>query len=216
MEDLEIINLWKSYGKRLDESLLLNKKNTEDITKMKVQSLLSSMKPLKVFAILVGIVWVAFVDVLIFKLFHVANPFFIVSAIIQAFLTQLAIVIYLYQLILIYQADLNEPILSTQSKLVRLKSSTLWVARLLFLQLPVWTTFYWNKGMLENGNISLWIIQIMITLLFTLLALWLFINIKFENRDKKWFKMIFNTREWTAVIKSMELYREIGKFQEFN
>ena len=215
MEDIEIINLWKSYGRKLDESLLFNRKNAEDLAKMKVRSLLSSMKPLKIFAISVGIAWVGFVDFLIVKLFHIANPIFIGSAIIQAFLTQLAIVVYLYQLILISRADFDEPILSTQNKLVRLKSSTLWVARLLFLQLPVWTTFYWNKSMLENGNIVLWIIQIMVTLFFTLLALWFFINIKFENRDKKWFKLIFTGKEWSPVIRSMALLKEIEKFREF-
>jgi hypothetical protein len=58
MEETELINLWKSYDKKLEESLSLNRKNAEEITKMKVQSFLISMKPLKIFTLLVGIVWV--------------------------------------------------------------------------------------------------------------------------------------------------------------
>ena len=128
-------------------------------------------------------------------------------------LTTLAIGVYLYQLILIHQADISEPILATQDKLARLKSSTLWVARLLFLQLPVWTTFYWNKSMLENGNMVLYIIQIIVTLLFTFLAVWLFRNIRYENRNKKWFKLIFSGNEWSPVIRSMELLSQVDEYK---
>ena len=213
MEDIEIINLWKSYDKKLEENLLLNRKNVEDITKMKVQSLLASMKLLKVFTILIGIIWVGFLDVLIINLFHIASPFFLISAGILVLLNKLAIGLYLYQLILIHHVDISEPILATQDKLVRLKSTTLLVARLLFLQLPLWTTFYWNESMLENGNIVLLILQIVVTLLFTFAAVWLFRNIKYENRDKKWFRLIFNGKEWSPVIKSMELLSQIDEYR---
>lgn len=217
MEDIEIINLWKSYDKKLEETLLLNRKNVEDITKMKVQSLLASMKPLKLFTILVGIVWVGLGSVIIINLFIYAytkvSLFFLFSAGIQVLLTAIALVIYIYQLILIHQVDISEPILATQDKLARLKSTTLLVARLLFLQLPLWTTFYWNKGMLENGNIGLYILQIVITLLFTFSAVWLFRNIKYENRDKKWFRLIFDGKEWTPLINSMELLDQINDYK---
>lgn len=214
MEERDILALWKSYDQKLEANLLLNRKNTADITGMKVQSLLASMKPIKIFTLVVGVLWVLFVDTLIINLFAIANPFFLISAGIQVLLTKFAIGIYLYQLILIHQVDVSEPIVATQSRLTRLQSSTLWVARLLFLQLPVWTTFYWNKSMLENGNTFLYIIQIAVTLAFAFLAVWLFLNIRYENRDKKWFKLIFDGIEWTPVIRSMELYREIEAFNE--
>ncbi len=214
MEDAALINLWKSYDKKLEEVLTINKKHTEAITQMKIQTFLSSMKPLKIFTVVVGILWVGFVDVLIVNLFSVASSFFLISAGIQVLLTKLSIGIYLYQLILIQQVDTNQPVVDTQRKLASLKSSTLWVARLLFLQLPVWTTFYWSKSGFENGNAAyLWVNGI-VTFLFTFAALWLFFNIKFENRDKKWFRLIFNGQEWTPVIKAMELLREIEEYQK--
>jgi len=122
MENTDIINLWKSYDKKLEENLVLNKKNAEDITKLKVQSLLQSMKPLKIFIILFGVIWVGFVDVLIVNFFHIANPFFLISAVIHVLLTKLAIGIYLYQLILIYNVGISEPVLATPDKLASLKS----------------------------------------------------------------------------------------------
>jgi len=213
MEDIEIINLWKSNDKKINENLLLNRKNAEEIIKMKAQSLLSSMKPLKIFAIAFGIIWVGIIDNLIINLFYIANPFFLVSASIQSLLTTLAIAIYVRQLIIIEQIDINEPILKTQEKIARLKSSTLWVARLLFLQLPVWTTFYWNESMFEHGNTFLYILQVIVTISFTFIAIWLFLNIKYENRHKKWFKLIFNGKEWTPVISSMELLSQIDEYK---
>lgn len=216
MENTQIIDLWRSYAKKLDESLLVNEKNTAEITRIKVQSLLASMKPLKIFALLVGFLWVIFIDSLIINLFPVASGFFLVSAVIQVILTKLAIGIYLYQLILLRQADISEPVLATQQKLAGLRSSTLWVARLLFLQLPVWTTFYWNKNMLETGNIWLYLLQFIVTAFFTVLAVWLFFNIRYENRHKKWFRFFFSGNEWQPVLKSMELLEEIKAYKSEN
>lgn len=216
MENTDIINLWKSYDKKLEENLVLNKKNATDITQLKVQSLLKSMRPIKLFIIITGIIWVLFVDVLIINFFHIANPFLLISAILHVLLTKLAIGIYLYQVILIYQVDISEPVLATQDKLASLKSSTLWVARLSFLQLPIWTIFYWNRSMLENGNFWLYAIQFIVTVSSVITSVWLFFNIKYENRGKKWFQLIIGGIEWNPVIKSMELYREVEEFKQDN
>lgn len=218
MDENKIKELWKSSNEKLEQGLLFSKKNTEDITKMKMQTLLSSMKPIKLFSILAGILWVGFGSVMLVNLFinssKDVSPFFLISAAIQISLSAAGIIIYLYQLILIHQADIDKPILETQEKLTNLKSSTLMVTRLLFLQLPVWTTFYWTEGMFENENIFLLLIQIIVTLLFTALAIWLFINIKYENRDKKWFKLIFGGKEWTPILQAMKLSKEIEDFKK--
>lgn len=216
MEDAEIINLWKSYHKKLDESLSINKKNTEDITKLKVRSFLMSMKPIKIFTILAGIAWVGFVDVIIIALFQEASPFFLVSAGIQVILTKIAIGIYVYQLVLMHQMDISESVISAQNKLANLKLSTLWVTRVLFLQLPVWTTFYCTVNMFKYGNPVGLAIQVLITLLFTFAAVWLFFNIRYENVGKKWFQLIFNGIEWNPIVKSMELLGQIEEYKTGN
>jgi hypothetical protein len=161
-----------------------------------------------------GICWVVFLDILIVNLFYTVSLFFLVSVILITVFNKLAIGIYLYQLIVIHQVDIGESILKTQEKLSRLKSSTLWVSRLLFLQLPLWTTFHLNKTMLENGNIWFFILQLVITVSFIFLGIWLFFNIKYENKDKKWFRLLFNGPEWSPIIKSIELCREIEAFKQ--
>ena len=214
MEEAALLNLWKAYDKKLETSLAFNRKNAEDITKIKIRSILGSMRPLKILAILTGLLWVGSIDVLIISTYQVATPFFLISAGIQVLLTKMAIGVYLYQLILIHQTDITAPILATQNKLARLKASTLWVTRLLFLQLPVWTTFYWSKSMLENGSAILYMTQILITLSLTYLAVWFFLNIKYENREKKWFRLILGGAEWDPVMKSFDLLNQTEEYKQ--
>ncbi|MDJ1482808.1 hypothetical protein QNI16_20070 [Cytophagaceae bacterium YF14B1] len=212
MKNTDILTIWKSYDQKLNENLLLNRKNAEDITKIKVRSFLTSMRPLKIFAILAGILWVVFVDTLIVLLFPVASPFFLISAGIQVLLTKLSIGVYLYQWVLIELVDIDEPVLTTQERIAHLQASTLWVIRILFLQLPVWTTFYLTQSLIESGGILFYTLQIGFTAGFTLLSIWLYRNISYENRDKKWFKLIFNGIEWNPIRKSMELLDQIKDY----
>lgn len=217
MEEPELMNLWKSYDKKLEESLSLNRKNAEEITKMKVQSFVGSMKPWKIVTLLIGIGWVGLGSVIVTDLFLFAyaevSKFFLFSASIQLLLTAIAIGVYVYQLILIQQVDSNESVVKTQEQLAQLKSSTLWVARVLFLQLPVWTTFYLSESMFENGNAFFFIAQGIVTFSFAYVAFWLFFHIKPENKDKKWFRLIFDGQEWTPVLKSIALLSQIEDYK---
>lgn len=213
MEENQLKTLWQSYQSKLEENTVLNRKNTADIAQMKVQTFVGSMKPLKIFTLLTGIVWVGFVDVVLINTYPFASLFFVISALIQVVLTKLAIGMYLYQLILIYQVDISEPILATQEKLASLRSSTLGVTRILFLQLPVWTTFHLNETMFRAENMPYLFLNGLLTLGFTFLAIWLFGNIKYENREKKWFRWLFEGKEWTPVIKSMELLEQIAEYK---
>lgn len=213
MNELELKEFWKTANDKLEESFVISRKNTEDITRIKVHSFLNSMKPIKIFMLLIGALWVGIGTTVLGRIylnaFSEANKFFLFSATIQVLLTAIALFIYIYQLTKINEIDISDPILKTQERLTQLKITTLWSAKILFLQLPVWTTFWWNETMLTDWNLLQWTMTVIITLSFTYVALWLFFNIKYENRNKKWFKLIFNGKEWTPLIKSMELLEQI-------
>ncbi len=214
MEDLTLIQLWKSYNQQMEENLQLNKSNAAEILKIKVKSAIVSMKPIKLFTVLVGIVWVFFVDSVLFTTFDYVNTFFLVSAITQVVLTKLAIGIYLYQLALIDKVDVENNIVTVQEKIANLQASSLWVARLMFLQLPVWTTFYWNEEMLSNREYFLHGVQLVVTISFSVISIWLFLNIKMENREKKWFKILFHGKEWDSTIHAMGMLDQINRFKK--
>ena len=218
MNELEIKKIWQTTNEKLEESFVISKQNTDDITRMKVYSLLGSMKPIKIFALLVGVLWVGIGGIALSSIylnsFSEANKFFLFSASVQVVLTAIASFVYLYQLITIYQVDISDSIIRTQEKLSSLKISTLWVTRILFLQLPVWTTFWWNETMLTDWGILQWMVILFFTLSFTVVAVWLFFNIKYESRNKKWFQIIFSGKEWTPLMKSMELLEQVKEYKD--
>jgi hypothetical protein len=217
MEHSEILAIWKTYDKKLEENLRLNRQQAQDIMKMKIKSHLDSMQPIKFFAILIGFLWVGagvfILGNLAASAFDEISKFFFFSMSIQLLLTAVAIIVYLYQLVLIKQVDISEPILTTQKRLASLRSSTIWVTRILFLQLPAWTTFYLSEHMLADAGTGLYVIQFLITGAFTYAAIWLFIHIDYRNKDKKWFRLLFSGREWSPILRSMELYRELENFE---
>ena len=218
MNEKELILLWQSENERSENSLTINKKSCDAVTGLKIQNFLSSMKPVKIFAILVGISWVALLGTLLVFLSVKASGkismFFLFSAAVQVMLTAIAVGFYVHQLYLISKIDFNETILSIQEKLSGLQASTLNVTRMLVLQLPLWTTFYWNEEMFASGNLFLWLLQGITTLSFTWLAIWLFHNIRYENKNKKWFQWLFKGREWQPILLSLELLNQIQEYRE--
>jgi hypothetical protein len=216
MNELELKKLWQATNIKVEESLVITRNKSDEIAKMKIHNFLGSMKPIKIFTLLIGILWVSITGTVVVNLFPKMNLIFLLSATIQIGLTAISLIIYIYQLIKIYEVDVTDPILKTQNKLANLKTSTLWIIRILILQLPVWTIFYWNTSMIENGNWFLWIIQGIVTISFTFGATWLFFNIRYKNRDKKWFKFIFNGKEWSSLMKSIELLDQIEDYKDKN
>lgn len=214
MNELELKNLWQTSNVNLEKNIYMN---TQEISQLKVQTFLNSMKPIKIFTLIVGILWVGIGAIVLSNLYlnaySVANKFFLFSSTIQILLTAIALFIYIYQLIEIYQIEIYDPIIQTQEKLAQLRLSTLWSARILFLQLPVWSTFWWNESIFQSWNIFQWSFTLLITISLTFVALWLFVNIKLENRNAKWFKLIFNGKDWTPLMKSMELLEQVKDYK---
>ena len=218
MNEMEFKKLWQKTNEKLEESFVINRNNTDDITRMKVYNFISSMKSIKIFTLLVGTLWVgvgaSLLSQIYLNAFSETNKCFLFSASIQVGITAVALLIYLYQLITISEVDISDPVLKTQEKLASLKLSTLWVTRILFLQLPVWTTFWWNETMFKDWNLFQWAVTGIVTLSFTYFAIWLFFNIKYENRNKKWFKLIFKGQEWTPLMNSIELIAQIKNYKD--
>jgi hypothetical protein len=82
------------------------------------------------------------------------------------------------------------------------------------LSAPFYSTFYLNKSMLEQGTIGLWVLQATVTFSLTALSIWLYRNARIENADKRWFRFIFGSSEWTSIIKAMSFLKEIEAFEK--
>jgi len=70
--------------------------------------------------------------------------------------------------------------------------------------------------MLTDWSILQWVVTLFFTISFTVIAIWLFFNIKYENKDKRWFQLIFSGKEWTPLMKSIELMEQIEDYKAKN
>ncbi|MEP0710726.1 hypothetical protein [Algoriphagus sp.] len=214
MQDIELQQIWKLYDEKLQEQLIFNRKNAAEITKLKVKSELASLRPIKIFTVMAGILWVFFLDLLLINIFPGGSMFLLISIGFIALVNNIAVGIYIYQLVLISVINISSPVVKTQKYLASLVNSTLWVTKILMLQLPFWTTFFLSSSWLGTGNPIFWVIQGVITLSFAGLAIWLFINIRYENRDKRWFKFLFGNYEWTPIMKAKEMLVQIEEYEQ--
>jgi len=220
---MELQKIWAEYDRKLEESKVLNLqswalnfRSFEGIQMQKAKSKLNRLAAFKTRVIVLGILWVLFLCTLIFFKFTWQGIIFNISAGAIALITAIAIVVYIKDVALIRQIDNSENILDTQEKLASLQASTIRIMGILWLQLPFYAIFFLTPAMLHDWNAWQWLIIILTTGLFTFAALWLYKNINYKNRDKKWFRILFNSPEWTSVIKAMNFLDEIEEFKKGN
>ena len=213
MNDTDLKYLWQAGYEQIAINQKSDKTSLDNLTKRNVSHFLSSMKPIKIFTLLAGLLWVFGIGYVLIKLtinaYDQISPYFLYSAFFQVMLTAMAVILYIIQLSTLYSIDFNKPVVILQKTLINLKASTLNVIKILILQLPFWTTFYWNESMFKNGTLPLFILQGAVTISFTCLAIWLFFNLKFENADKWWFKLLLQGKEWEPIITSINILNEM-------
>lgn len=221
MNDLELQAIWQSYDKKLEEARLLNLQSWvlnlqcfEALQKQKAVSKLKGLINLKAFIAFLGIIWVAFLSFLVYHSLELSKIFFVVSVSAIIVINIIAIVVYITHIVWLKQINNSDNIVSTQQKLARLQTSTMWITRILFLQTPFHTTWFISVRMFAHASIAAWVIQICVTLFFTWVAIWLYRNISYKNMHKKWFKILFGTSEWTSVVKAINFIKEIEDFKK--
>ena len=67
--------------------------------------------------------------------------------------------------------------------------------------------------MIASSWTAFFLISLPIALFFVFVSIWLYRNINYKNADKKWFKMIFSSKEWTSVIKAIKFMKDIEDFK---
>lgn len=213
MEDITLKNLWKAQADKLDRSMKLNLFILDSIQKQKAQSTLNSLAKFKLVAVILGIVWSLILGMLIYGN-QLQNLYFTVSAGMIMLITILAVALYIKHIVLIKELDYSQSITETQKKLSTLQAST-FNNRFILLQTPFYTTWFWSTGMIEGNRIAFWLIAVPITLLFTLLTIWLYRNLTTANMHKKWVKaLIKNDPEHISVMQAQNFLKEIEEFNK--
>ena len=213
MKDTEILNLWKSYDKKLDQVLTLNQQLTEDVTKMKAKSILAKAKPIKYFALFIGIPWVAFLIILALAGVHSGGIFFPLSFSVIALINLYLLWTSLYHLVLIHQIDHSDSVIIVQEKLAKIKASEFKAVRIAFLQIPFWSTFFLSLDMIASLSAGAWLLFLIPFIGLCFLSIWLYKNIQPENIDRPWMKVLFSGRDWEPVVNAMDLLEQIEEMK---
>ncbi|MEO0468312.1 MAG: hypothetical protein AAF206_01730 [Bacteroidota bacterium] len=214
MEELDLKALWQSYNHKLDHSIRLNQELLMEAKMTKVRRLLSAVRPVRIFAVITGIIWVLFLYLVLKVAWHADNYFLLVSAGIHTLVIHILLVISIFHLFLIYDMRQSEFVLKTQKQLAQFRQSTLLGIRLSALQMPVFTTFYLSEGFLINGGPIMWTVHAALFISFAAVGIWAFRNFVPANRDKKWFQFIVGDRETEALDKAEDLLDQIGEWEE--
>jgi hypothetical protein len=214
MENTEILKLWKQYDEKLEKTLSLNQKIVAELQQQKAKNALKTAKKIKWINILIGLLYIAFLAAAEVMLWPAGNVFLLGSIGGHLFVCVVAVAMYVRQLVLIHEIDISESVLQMQQKLAKLKTSTLKIVGICFLQLPLFSTWSITYGMIENKPLHFWLIQIPIVLLFTVVGIWMYKLINPKNVDKRWFKIMFCGSEWASMIRSGKLLQDIEGFSK--
>lgn len=221
MEDAQLKNILESYNQKLEQAQILNMQSWvlnlqcfETLQKDKAQKKLKSLIIFKLFAVVLGILWVIFLGYIFYFSLRTASIFFIVSCGAVILFTAIAIVVYMHHINLISKINNSESVIKAQEMITKMKLSTISISRILFLQAPFYCTFWWTTNMIVDSPLSFWLISFPVALLFALASIWLYRNISIENINKKWFKILFNSPEWNSLINANSFLEEINSFKK--
>ncbi|RZL16674.1 MAG: hypothetical protein EOO62_00600 [Hymenobacter sp.] len=213
MEPDELQTLWQQAQPPLPSASLVSPPPPLASTQRPAAAALGALRPLKALALALGLGWVVLVDAVLLRVWPWASWFFLVSAGLQVLLTQVVLGIYLYQLLLLRQVNAGAPVVATQHRIARLQATTLGAIRVSVLQLPCWTTFYWNAHFPLHAPLGWLLLQAGLTLLATLAAVWLFRHLTYANRHQRWFQWVFNGPEWQPLTQALHLLEQIAAYQ---
>ena len=218
MEDIELKEMWNTFNQNIDEAKILNLqswavniKTFEYLQTHKAQSKLKSLSSIKKWAVALGILWVLFLGMLLYGN-HFKNLYFSFSVLMLMLFSITAIVFYIKHIVLINKINYSESVVEAQKKLTELQASTINIIRILWLQLPFYTTFFWSSTWITS-DYKFWLSAFPITLAFAFLSIWLYKNISLKNVDKKWFKLLLS-KEWTSLSSAKKYLHEIEEFKK--
>lgn len=221
MEDKQLNEIWQQYDEKLQEARILNLQSWvlniqqfEFMQKEKAGRKLQAVTGIKIVAIILGLAWGFLLLFLVWHSLEWQKLFFVISLSAIALFTLYAVAVYISHLVLIRQVNNEDAVLTRQEKISRLQASTLQVCRILFLQMPFYCFWFLTPKMLQEDLWKNLLITLPITIAFTILAIWLYRNINVRNSNKKWFRILFSSREWTYPVKALKMLEEIEEYKK--
>lgn len=216
MENIALKDIWKAQDDKLEKTLKLNLFIVDSLQKQKVRSKLGALATYKLVTAILGIIWVIFLGVLIYGN-RMQNPYFTISVALIFIFNVIAVIVYLNHYALLKTINYSDSITNTQQKLARLQVSTINIARILILQTPFYTTWFWTQEQVLHSS-RFWMISVPATMVFVIITIWLYISISPANMNrKKWVSRFMNLgMEYKSVTHAREFLSELEEFKKDN
>ncbi len=214
MNDQEILNLWKAQDLKIERVMAINSQLLKEQLAQKSKRALFGFKAEKITGLIFGIPYVIILGAIIsfsLSVSSLSGNYFLIS-IIGIFLINLKILVdYMRHLVLSYQIDFSGAVSDIQKQLLDLRLSLIRSVRYIGFQLPFYSTLHLDSSWFPSqANIGGIIIQAIITLSFTALAIWIFMNFKPENTENKLIqKLLFiaGIKEVDQSLKQLEEWK---------
>jgi hypothetical protein len=220
MENIELINIWKTQNAKIEQTLAINKLLLKETIARKAESSLQGLVKLKTAGI---VAFVFYLLILGYALFYAisnyssASNYFIVSVSAIALINIKGFADYIKHLAWTKHINYDGSVMEIQKQLSRLQLSIIDHAKIMCLQFPFFTTFYLsNNWFPQDVGFTYIIFQIILTVSFIYFSYWLFKNHKPENLNKKWFRNLIAGSGGKSVEKAIEFYREMEAFEKEN
>ncbi len=218
MENIELINIWKTQNDKIEQTLLINKLLLKQNLTQKAESSLQGLAKLKT----VGIVaFVFYLLILGYALFYAilnyssANNYFIVSLCAIALINLKGFSDYIKHLAWTKNINYDGSVIEIQKHLSKLQLSIIDHGKIMCLQFPFFTTFFLsNKWFPQEVSLGYVIFQIILTGSSIYLSYWLYKNHKVENLNKKWFRNLIAGSGGKSLENAIKYYREIEYFSK--
>jgi hypothetical protein len=218
MEETNFVLLWKEQYEKIDESLQINRQILKELTSQKASSMLHSLTRFKTRGIVAAILYLIILGLALFYAisnYSSAANYFIISIGAIFIINLKALADYIKHLVWIHNIDYNGSITDIQSTLTELQLSIFQHSRWMVLQLPFWSTFYLsNKWFPYTVSWAYVIFQIVFTLLFAAISIWLYKIQTIENANNKWVKLLIQGSGGKSVAKAIEFYKELESFKQ--
>lgn len=213
MENFELENIWKSYNKKMESILAINKELAINLTMQKLNKQISRLYRPKWTAIFIGVPYTLLLIAVttiasIAKAYFVAVGFGAISLIMTILLLN-----YFYQLYLISQVKNSEEILSTQQQLSKLRISSFNSLNLAVIQLPFWSICWVSLDAFKESPFIYGGINLLIFFLLTYIAYWLYQKLSYKNRESKMRDFFLSGSEWEPILKSSEILEQIKEYE---
>ncbi len=214
MQDNELINLWKSYDQKMEETLSLNKRILYELTKGKLDKTLLTMRRPKITMVLIGIVYTLLLYLLTFIAYMAGGVFVMLGFGAIALLMTALIIFYCYQLHLIHQISNSDEIIFVQERLSRLRLSSFNCVRLAVLQLPFWSVCWISLDALKHSPFLYGSVNVLVFVGLTYLAYWLYSNISLQQPHSKISRFFLSGSGWEPIIKSRNLLEQLKAYKD--